>query len=82
MSHIPGVQRQAHYDARGLLLSEQRANHVTTSARYDVLQRLEALETHVDGAPAQTLGYRYDRVGNLLEINEVDPILWTKMGFR
>ena len=64
------MQRQAHYDARGLLLSEQRANHVTTSARYDVLQRLEALETHVDGAPAQTLGYRYDRVGNLLEIND------------
>jgi len=70
LESVPGVITSISYDARGKFTRREHANGSVTSAAYDDLERLSTLETKTRGATAQSLGYRYDRAGNLQAIDD------------
>jgi RHS repeat-associated protein len=65
------VIRAADYDERGLLQSLQLANGVTTTHQYDDVLRLRRLSTiDAQSKPLQGYAYAYDRVGNLVSVDD------------
>jgi RHS repeat-associated protein len=65
---VPGILNDVTYDEHGLATQREYANGAVTSARYDAMERLEALGTTIGGAQVQALTIGYDRVGNVASI--------------
>jgi RHS repeat-associated protein len=70
LESVPGVISSIAYDPRGLVTRREHANGAVTTASYDDLSRLSTLGTESRGKTVQSLGYRYDQVGNLTAIDD------------
>ena len=70
LESVPGVISSIAYDPRGLVTRREHANGAVTTASYDDLRRLSTLGTDSRSKAVQSLGYRYDQVGNLTAIDD------------
>jgi RHS repeat-associated protein len=70
LESVPGVISSIAYDPRGLVTRREHANGAVTTASYDDLRRISMLGTESRGKAVQSLGYRYDQVGNLTAIDD------------
>lgn len=70
------LMNQRQYDAAGQVLSERAGNGVVRSLRYDPLDgRLHQMIAHLPGTAGrglQDLRYAYDRIGNILRIDDLE----------
>lgn len=72
---------QRTFNAQGQVIRERAGNGVVSMAQYALtdgrLQRLTAFREGQRNSPLQDLAYRYDRVGNLIEVRDAaQPTRW------
>lgn len=70
LREVPGILNGIDYDERGLATRRENANGTTTTAHYDVMDRLDALGTTGAGKTLQALALGYDRAGNVNAITD------------
>ena len=70
LTSVPGVISSITRDERGLIQSFTLANGAETVFQYDSQARTSAIETQSGGQAIVDLQLQYDRVGNLLEVQD------------
>jgi YD repeat-containing protein len=76
LASVPGYVSQMRYDARGLLALTRFENGTESAQTYDERLRLASLRTTPSSASGavQALSYTWDRVGNLLRVDDAREV--------
>jgi RHS repeat-associated protein len=82
LREVPGILSRVDYDERGLARQRRYANGTVTSARYDAMDRVEALGTTMAGQTIQSLTIGYDRAGNVATITDAFHVSGALSGTR